>query len=472
MTQTEIKMTMDQETALESMNEWLYKKVENADDCLFSLTGSAGTGKTTLVKNFIDSLNYPYKSRVCVSAPTHKAKKVISFKSGCDESSTVQALLGLKPDLDLAEFDVNNPTFSATNQKLMNNFRLIIIDEASMVNADLFQVIVEEAASKKTKILFIGDLKQLPPIKEEISLTLSKPVYKYNLTQVVRQEVTNPLINLLECLRNDIDHGTDNYKRMLEEYPISINDKGEGYEVLSVPQDAGTKLGEYFVRASSLNDKNHVRFIAWTNDCIQSVNKYIRDKGFKFTIPLNNGETLLAYKTLIDDQDNVRIVNSEDYIVNSITERIDHLGIKVWVCELKCIDTDMKTMVNIVIPLPDNYETYLIERQDLLNTALAKRGKAWKAYYAFRNSYCLLESLVENKKVIDGKDLDYGYGITIHKSQGSTYENVFVHGKDINQMVKFATSRGTEALRRAELDCKKLWYVALSRASHKAYIIY
>ena len=78
-------------------------------------------------------------------------------------------------------------------------------------------------------------------------------------------------------------------------------------------------------------------------------------------------------------------------------------------------------------------------------------------FYEFKNAILILENIFENNQLLIKKDIDYGYGITIHKSQGSTYNTVFVNGKDINKNLTI-------------IERKRLWYVAMSRASKIVYI--
>jgi exodeoxyribonuclease-5 len=86
----------------------------------------------------------------------------------------------------------------------------------------------------------------------------------------------------------------------------------------------------------------------------------------------------------------------------------------------------------------------------------------WKDYYAFRRNNMIMTTIDE---YADGrtrpygeiivKDLDYGYAITGHKSQGSTYEHVLVLENDIdlNPMIK---------------EKNQIKYVALTRPSKTA----
>ena len=70
----------------------------------------------------------------------------------------------------------------------------------------------------------------------------------------------------------------------------------------------------------------------------------------------------------------------------------------------------------------------------------------------------------KEKKIIN-KDLDYGYGVTIHKSQGSTYTHVFVNLTDIIYRGKNVPSSDVELVNR-------LFYVGASRTKYCLFIYY
>ena len=80
-----------QDKGLDALNTWI-----KSDDILFCLYGAAGTGKTTLLKQFLNTISY----KVCLTAPTHKAvtmfEKILYIKG-----KTIQKLLGLKPNIKL-----------------------------------------------------------------------------------------------------------------------------------------------------------------------------------------------------------------------------------------------------------------------------------------------------------------------------------------------------------------------------------
>lgn len=464
-------LSEDQVKALAALLDWCYKVVRNRDDSIFFiLKGFAGTGKTTLLSYFLkevtnpsdtDTRNYTYrKGRICVCAPTHKAKKVVADKTGWPNSETLQALLGLKLDVNMEEFDVNNPTFNPIGDRKIRDYDLVVIDEASMVNTDLFVTITDCAKSIGTKILFVGDEKQLNPVKEHsVSLALTVPINSYGLTQIVRQDINNPLVKVLTMLREDISNNTDTALEYLRANPIAFNDKGEGYQVLS-GQGYVDNIKEAFSSDEFKVDRNYCRAIAWTNASVTSTNQGTRKVAFGHTERLTIGELLLAYKTVALG-DEVVIVNSDDYVIEKIEETVDRnydKEIKVWRTSVRGVDTGILSRVNVVVPEPSNYQNFVKIHKELVAEAKETRSR-WKQYYEFKNSLFLIDELREDegKTLICKKDIDYGYAITIHKSQGSTYGIVFVNGKDINKNF-------------THVERRRLWYVALSRASKKVYI--
>lgn len=454
-------LSNDQTKALESLLEWALRVKNNRDESIFyTLAGYAGTGKTTLVSYFLKAItSQGYRSsRICVCAPTHKAKKVIADKTGWDIQETLQALLGLKLDVNLEDFDVNSPTFNSIGERKIRDYDLVIVDESSMVNTDLYTTIVDCAKGSGTKVLFVGDAKQLNPVKEyTISPALIAPINRYELTEIVRQDVGNPLIHLLTLLREDIANNTDNALELLRAKPEDFNDKDEGYKTVS-GNDFGVCISEVLNSEAFQIDRNHCRFIAWTNDCITTTNSWIRKNVFKHTDKLVVGELLLSYKTVAIDKEIV-IVNSDDYLVESITPSVIreyNKPIDILIVAVRGVDTGTLSRVKVVVPTQENYKNFVEVHNDFVRQGKEDR-RQWKWFYEFRNDFTVMETLTEGKALVTKKDMDYGYGITIHKSQGSTYNTVFVNGKDINK-----NPNNTER--------RRLWYVALSRASNKVYI--
>lgn len=144
--------------ALDLLVDWYKDKRKGYETA--TLEGYAGTGKTTLIKFFAERLMI---RKVCVSAPTNRAKNVIVNKTGLP-GKTVHSLLGLMPNMDLATFNPRNPAFEPINPPNLK-YQLVIIDEASMINKDLYKEICEIAQDENTKVLFLGkSVAQVKPL--------------------------------------------------------------------------------------------------------------------------------------------------------------------------------------------------------------------------------------------------------------------------------------------------------------------
>ena len=152
------------------------------------LTGSAGTGKTTLLQELVDRSG----RRVILAAPTNKARRVLEEKTR-RETFTVHGVFGLA----IEEREGRKDTVKGGTGKLTED-ALLIIDEASMLNAELYNEVQEIlSASDGNRVLYVGDPYQLNPVGEPISEALSSRIPGARLSQVVRQSEGNPIISAL-----------------------------------------------------------------------------------------------------------------------------------------------------------------------------------------------------------------------------------------------------------------------------------
>ncbi len=163
----------------------------NATNKNIFLTGKAGSGKTTLLKFIIENTH----KNVAVAAPTG----IAAINAG---GVTLHSLLHLPfgaylphngslqgnqfesqvstPKTFLSQFKMAN-----TKRNMLRNLDLLIIDEVSMLRADMLDCIDlvlrtirrSQAAFGNLQILFIGDLNQLPPVIKNSEKTLLQPYY-------------------------------------------------------------------------------------------------------------------------------------------------------------------------------------------------------------------------------------------------------------------------------------------------------
>lgn len=149
----ELELTDDQEKALKKVHQWYKLNIfTDINDAFFNLYGAAGTGKTTIVIEILKLLN----GRVCVAAPTHKAKDVVSKMTG-KIGLTIHSLLGLRPNMNLEHYNPNNPQYATMAEEKITDYDVIIIDECSMINRALTRELLKKAGQYKKRIIFVGE---------------------------------------------------------------------------------------------------------------------------------------------------------------------------------------------------------------------------------------------------------------------------------------------------------------------------
>ena len=117
---------------------------------------------------------------------------------------TLHSLLGLSPDVDLENFDSKNVRFSRGDSgPKINSNSILIIDESSMINDNLFTFINNTLS--RNKILYVGDSAQLKPVKSEtLSKALTSTEGTSTLTTVMRTDSPS-LLNESLNVRNNGD---------------------------------------------------------------------------------------------------------------------------------------------------------------------------------------------------------------------------------------------------------------------------
>lgn len=404
-----MKLTNSQNEALIELKGWMNDPKQH----IFTLYGAAGTGKTTILKQFLDSVNVA----VCPTAPTHKAVRVIESITG-RKAKTFHSLHGLRPNVEISNFDISNPQFDPLAEPKIKDYKLVVVDECSQINTSLQRLNEERAKLYNVKILYVGDDLQLPPVKENLSQVFLIN-NKYELTNIVRQEKGNPILEVAGLLRDDIRNGTNNGINYLLKHGSNVKE-GVGYELCNTNKFAAKVIDEF---KSGKGNPDYARYLAWTNDSINSWNHYVRYNVMSYnSIELIGvGDVLTGYNTVLNEFLDPIIVNSEDYIVDDVSKRITDDGFDVYVCTLRGYATgSLYTNVLIVNHGSPLYRNFVNILNSLHKAALYapynKRKQLWKEYYNYKNKYLLLTDLELPKGGFVKKDLYYGYGFTIHKS--------------------------------------------------------
>lgn len=457
--------TNDQLVAVDNIIDFIASPFD-ASRYIIGLTGAGGTGKTFVTNYIINKCKYPASMIKCAS-PTHKACRVFSQAIGGKTVETIQSVFGLRIDLRLEDFDPHRPQFNPMAKVKLDNIRLLLIDEASMLPAKLVTYICNKCKELSIKVLFIGDPYQLSPVNEKKSIAFDRCYEVYHLSQIVRQAINNPISDLLPMLRNDIQYKTYTFLEYISKRigQMNYNEVGEGFSILT-PTEFRNNIDRCFANEEYTNNIDMYRIIGYTNNCVSSWNGYVRNSiitdADKHIITKN--DLIMSYQTIVNDFLEVVINNSEEYIIKDIVNFVDDTyGFKGFLVKFQLVHGGTITHPLFII---DHRDKYTIQRYHKVVTELigdakkangAVRASRWKSYFNFKKKYLLGANILDGSgKALHTRDIDYGFSITAHKSQGSTYDTVFV---DVSNMVFSKTgvpyADQDDLLRRLYVACSR-----------------
>ena len=130
-------------------------KLKNSHKNIF-IQGSAGTGKSYLINQYLDSLSIEERKTVLLLAPTGKAADLIG-------GTTIHKAFKLPSCVQMPDEEITDVP------KLLHNIKTVIIDEISMVRIDVFEMIMQildfaATKGKKIRLIVVGDFGQLAPV--------------------------------------------------------------------------------------------------------------------------------------------------------------------------------------------------------------------------------------------------------------------------------------------------------------------
>lgn len=483
-----LNYTFDQRRALEMMKEWVY--IPYADAPVFRLKGAAGTGKTTIMRELISFLQAE-RLEFEVTAPTHKARLVLSEKINLP-TITLQSALGFAPDIDLEKNGVTKK-FKPKFMPKISGLDVLLIDEASMIGEEIYMFLRRLCREEGCKILFLGDIFQLPPVKESTPIALldNPDANEYELKEIVRQAADSPLSLPLLALRCDIsclnNNGyvdqiilTDLYQSveahapvLMRRLPQVIASATVTHLILSgeIQNDAMVMLNNSKEFAPIYKDNPDIKMLLFKNDSVDLYNKAAR-KLLGYEGLINAGEILMSYRTIVIEEEPI-ITNGLEYRVNAVDGPFEYAGMNYLSLRITPLMANAYDARIRIIPR-EHISNIFIKLLPLITEALQTRKwekiadfqKEWLITYDLQKEYAGKQmppgfSVMKNY-YLPPISLKYGYAMTIHKSQGSTYNEVMVDLNDIP-----FNHKGTNA----QLFALQLLYVALSRASDKVYLI-
>jgi exodeoxyribonuclease-5 len=337
-----------------------------------------------------------------------------------------------------------------------------------MINADLFDLIKSEIKKhKRVQILFMGDPAQTPPVNEKRSVVFYDPlIRKYELRTIMRQQNGNPLLDFYDKIRNNLTNINSGIIRK-----TVINDKGEGAYFYNNRHAFRDIVLPLFASEEAKKDIDYIKLLAWRNVTVKESNSIIRNHLFGNDANyIEKGDIIMGYRSISDKYNEYNIIeNSADYRVNEVSAyETNNYGLKgrfVVVSEPLDVNHNSYQRIFIIDPTDkDNIDNYG-EIHDLLVLKAKNEKNQWKKYYNFRRENILMTPILHYR---DGserpagtriiKDIDYGYAITIHKAQGSTYTKVVILENDINAnpIIK---------------ERNQIKYVSFTRPTHSAIVL-
>ena len=420
-----VTLTDSQSKAVEKLKAFV-----NSNEKYYRLTGYAGTGKSFTIAQFMQWLQ-KQKINFVAGSPTNKAvKNLVKLASENNitiEAHTVAQLLGQQPELN----EATGKEEFVTGDSTIGDYDLVIIDEFSMISEANFQDIDYEVSHRDTKVIFVGDPAQLPPVGAKYPIVAKFPMGEATLSEVVRYDGT--IAHVAEQIR------TYSYFNK-KVYPFTTT-KDKTITCLKWHDWLENAIG-FFKSPDYQDNPDHVRFLVWRNKTARNLNNHVRSHLYGNDQPgYVPGDRLIAKVPVFrlnpnvhnnHDEWNIIINNSEECeVIGRATIGIDKTH--QWEYWEVPVITANRTTITLRI-LRDESES---QRQLYLQQL--KKDKKWKKYYYWLKLY---------------DNVPYSYAITTHKAQGSSIDYIFLDTTDMSHCP----------------DLQKILYTALTRAKKQAFI--
>ncbi|MGF1494065.1 MAG: AAA family ATPase [Microcoleaceae cyanobacterium] len=277
---------------------------QTSGDLEMALTGAAGTGKSYVVEILRDCLTL-IGHQLMINAPTNKAVQSLS-RLGVRGAETIHKAYRIVPK----DFDPQTgqqlflPLWEETakNQSktpIREDKTFVIVDESSMIGEPLYDIIVEAVKQWPSleadhymlhpKILWIGDLAQLPPIGYPRTPCFENCFVSYNLTRIVRYQ--GPVLEYATRLRQNLTTET------LPAYSSTVSPDPEFGNIytFSNPQKWVQQFLIALKKGIDQGDPYFVRALHARNYQVDRFNQMIRSHLYgQQAAPYEPGERLIA----------------------------------------------------------------------------------------------------------------------------------------------------------------------------------
>lgn len=438
-----MKYTEQQLEAITLFNNFIDAKSSQ----IFILRGYAGTGKTTLISEFVDIL-LNKNIGIQLMAPTGKATKVLSSRISSKKLIPTTIHKGIYQFEGLVVEEKENKFEYIYPLRENKSTRFCIVDEASMIsskysNTELFkfgsgfllQDLLDYSQIKTGgKIIFVGDPMQLPPITDNDSCALSDDYFKklgfnvtsFQLTEIVRQDETSSILTNANKLRSLLNESKEKRNELIFEQrdkEFVDTNKSDVYELYCSEKDAAA-------------------IICFTNQQAAEYNKAIREIKFP-----NNQHVCVGDRLMIVSNNyygGQELYNGDLITVTNLSNHTIKQTAPVWIEKngekiKQNIDLEFRK-IEFKDESGNTHNEYIIETllENLLPGLTINQMKALYINFMIRLHSLNEELKKQGKPKLDPRDavandefynalqVKYGYAFTCHKSQGSEWNHVYI----------------------------------------------
>jgi hypothetical protein len=446
-----IILTPEQSAALCAIKSFLRDDKQDT----FILRGSAGTGKTTLIAKLVDMLDEMNLS-CSLLAPTGRAARILGNKikqvTGNDKysGSTIHRVI-----YTLNKLEVNEEAETANDPGMRIIFplkeeeatvSLFVIDESSMVgdkenhgdfiqfgSGRLLKDIVTYARIKRpgrihdhlTKLLFIGDPAQLPPVGDNSSPALSEAYLKqefnlqvgsFDLSSVMRQAQGSAILERATELRD----------ALLAERFNTFSLQPNGQDIEQVDAKIAVDL---IVQGLQSKDSNVA--VVYSNATALEYNRNIRERRWgDANLPIQIGDTLLVNKNstlhILSNGDLVKVTQVGAEAKNVPVHLKGGFRVELSFRDITVAFRDgdgiiIKTECLVLENLLDSPHRELapLEQRALLVDFRKRHPDLHPKSAEFRHA-------IRGDPYFNALQVKYGYAMTCHKAQGGEWNTVIV----------------------------------------------
>lgn len=367
--------------------------MENSKDHIF-LTGNAGTGKSTLLEYWRNKT----KKNVAVLAPTGVAALNV-------KGQTIHSFFGFRPDITVQK--IHRYYRKKGKKGLFKKIDTIVIDEISMVRADLLDCIDqflrmhgkdENKPFGDIRMIFIGDLHQLPPVVTNKETDIFKNFYKtpYFFSSNVFEEIDLKFIELKKIYRQNDEEFIEILASM------RLNE---------ISENQLDKLNSRFDPQFETPSNKFFITLTTTNKTAQKINEYHLAKLFneRYTYT-GNADGKFEEKYLPTSPTLELKAGAQIMMVAN-----DKLG--------RWVNGTLGKVAGIKIDQKGGPDKIIVELEN--GTQVEVEPYTWEMYNMNYNPATdKLQSNVVG--TYTQYPLSLAWAITIHKSQGKTFENVII----------------------------------------------